>query len=402
MMSTRHRGGYLYRQLLKKGTLPASQPDGHGKPIEKCPDGKRYHWQEVFCPTCRATFTKTWWVKYYVNGNARRESTRCTKKGDAQRFLALRLGAKAAGDPLPQRLDRIRYQDLSQDLKTHYQVTGCRDAKESGYRLHHLDAFFGNDYAVGITPPRAAKYIQHRQTEGVSNRTINIELSVLKRMLNLAYRNGKLARVPHFDRLTEAPPRSGFFEASQFECLLEHLPSYLRAPMTFAYITGWRVQSEVLTLQWSQVDFPGGVIRLEPGMGKTGEPRTFPLTPELRSLLEAQGAEAMQLVTAGKNCLWVFHRDGQPIKYIRRAWRTACKRAELEGRIPHDFRRTAVRNMVRAGIPERVAMQLTGHKTRSVFDRYNIVSPGDLEEAGRKLSGQASGYISVTPGQSGE
>ena len=138
-MSTRHRGGYLYRQLLKKGT----QLNG-----QKCPDAKRYHWQEVSCPTCHATFTKTWWVKYYVNGCARRESTRCTKKGDAQRFLALRLGAKAAGDPLPQRLDRIRYQDLSQNLKTHYQVTGSRDAKESGYRLQHLDAFFGNDYPI--------------------------------------------------------------------------------------------------------------------------------------------------------------------------------------------------------------------------------------------------------------
>ncbi len=331
---------------------------------------------------------QVWWVKYYVNGAPRRESTRCVKKGDASRYLALREGAKAQGAPLPIRLDRIRYDELSQDLKIHYETTGSRDTKEAGSRLVHLDRFFAESWAVALTPPRIAEYVQHRQGQGVSNRTINIELAILKRMLRLAYDNGKLLRVPPFQMLKEAPPRSGFFEHSQFERLLEHLPPYLRAPLTFAYVTGWRVHSEILPLTWAQVDFPGGVVRLEPGMGKTGEPRTFPLTPELRTILEQQGLEAGRLVMdLGRECPWVFHREGQAIRSLRRAWRTACRRAGLDGRIPHDFRRTAVRNMVRCGIPERVAMQLSGHKTRSVFDRYNIVSPGDLQEAGKKLTG---------------
>ncbi len=110
--------------------------------------------------------------------------------------------------------------------------------------------------------------------------------------------------------------------------------------------------------------------------------------PELRSLLEAQRAYTDK-IQREQGCIipWVFHRDGKPIKSFRRAWLTACRLAGQPGRIPHDFRRTAVRNMIRKGIPERVAMQLTGHKTRSVFERYNIVSEGDLQEAGRKLTG---------------
>ena len=122
----------------------------------------------------------------------------------------------------------------------------------------------------------------------------------------------------------------------------------------------------------------------------------------LKTLLETQRNRTKALERAtGRILPHVFHHDGQPIKYLRRAWRSACKRAAtvkhangvqevvrpvLLGRVPHDFRRTAVRNLVRAGVPEHIAMKLTGHKTRSVFDRYDIVNERDLREGVSKLA----------------
>ena len=171
-------------------------------------------------------------------------------------------------------------------------------------------------------------------------------------------------------------------QREQFERVHSHLSSPLQAVVHFAYLTGWRIRSEVLTLQWRQVDLKAGRVVLDPGTTKNDDGRIFPFTDELRELLEKQ-RETTQSVQRERRvlCPWVFHRDGQRIKSFYGAWRTACKKSGVPGRIPHDFRRTAVRNLVRAGVPERVAMQMTGHKTRSVFDRYNIVSEGDLTQA---------------------
>lgn len=117
------------------------------------------------------------------------------------------------------------------------------------------------------------------------------------------------------------------------------------------------------------------------------------LEGELKALLEKQSVEHASLFPS---CTLVFHRSGQRIKDLRAAWATACKDAGLSGKIPHDFRRTAVRNMVRAGIPERVAMEVSGHKTRDIFDRYDIVSEGDRRDAARKLDQRMSGQMGTT------
>jgi len=171
----------------------------------------------------------------------------------------------------------------------------------------------------------------------------------------------------------------------------------LRGIAAFAYVTGWRTPSEILPLEWRQVDLTAGEVRLEAGTTKNGEARTFPLTRELRRVLDNQVTIAADLKARGIIARYVFcytrgEKGGQRITEsgFNKQWRKARVAAGCPGRIPHDFRRTAVRNLVRAGVPERVAMALTGHKTRAIFERYNITSPTDLREAARRLDSYAA------------
>ena len=182
--------------------------------------------------------------------------------------------------------------------------------------------------------------------------------------------------------------------------MLQHLPLEIQPVIEFAYITGWRIASEVLPLEWRQVDFTAGDVRLDPGTTKNGEGRVFPFTAGMRALLERLHAQHVALRRNGRVEPHVFVRlvaEGRggplaprPIVSFNKAWKAACAKAGCPGRLPHDLRCTAVRNLVRAGIPERVAMGLSGHKTRSVFERYNIVSGGDLREAARRLDSYTS------------
>jgi integrase len=183
--------------------------------------------------------------------------------------------------------------------------------------------------------------------------------------------------------------RKGFFEDADFYALRAELPDYLQPVVTFAFLTGWRIRSELVPLKWAQVDLEAGVVRLEPGTTKNREGREFPISalPELQLLLEAQRAYTRTIEREeGTVIPFVFHRRGQPIKSFRKAWATACRRAGLIGMLPHDFRRTAVRNLERASVPRSVAMKLVGHKTESMYRRYAIVSSRDLTEGVAKLA----------------
>src|SRR5262249_1138567 len=240
--------------------------------------------------------------------------------------------------------------------------------------------------AQDITTDRITAYVVARQAERAANGTINRELAALKRMFRLADISGKVAQRPYVPMLREDNARKGFFEAAEFEAVLAGLPESLKPLAEVAYVTGWRIRSELLTRRWTHVDFGAGWIRLEPGETKNREGRMFPLTPTLRTALERQRAQTHALEhAAGQVIPWVFHRDGHPIRYFRRAWLTACKAAGVPGRIPHDFRRTAVRNLERAGVPRSAAMKMVGHKTEAIYRRYAIADESMLREGAAKL-----------------
>ena len=270
---------------------------------------------------------------------------------------------------------------------TNYTVNKKRSLPDLQRRITlHLVPVFQGRRAVQITAADVQRYVAQRQAAKASNAQINWELAALRRAYVLGIENGKVLARPKIAMLDEDNVREGFFEREQFEAVRANLPEPIQTVVTFAYITGWRVNSEVLPLQWRQVDFVAGRVRLEPGTTKNRQGRESPLTRELRSLLDGQRAHTDAVQKArGAIIPHVFHRKGEPIRWFYDSWRSACTNAGHPGRIPHDFRRTAVRNLVRAGIPERVAMTMTGHQTREVFERYNIVSDGDLDEAARRL-----------------
>jgi integrase len=344
-----------------------------------------------------------WWAKYYVNGRAVRESTSVagdteTPPAEARRFLKEREGRVATGAPILPRADRVRYEEAAADLRRHYEATSSRNLSEYTYRVAHLAAFFASRRIGSIGQADVDAYTVSRQGKGAAGSTIRRELGTLTRMLRLAYETGKLLRLPILHKPKEGAPREGFFEREQYEAVRRRLAPDLQAAVAIAYTFGWRTQSEVLTLERRQLDLEASTLRLEPGSTKNDDGRVVYLTPELKGLLAAQleRVRAVEKAT-GRIIPYLFpylsgkRRLGERRRDFRKAWAAACKAAGVPGMHRHDFRRTAVRNMVNAGVPERVAMKVTGHKTRAVFDRYHIVSPADLRDASAKLA--AAGEI---------
>lgn len=343
-----------------------------------------------------------WWIRYYRNGRRHEESSRSKKKGDAEALLKLREGAVARGEAITAKVGQVRFDEAAADVVNDYEINGKRTLYDVQKRIEkHLEPFFGGRRMASITTSDIRAYAKQRQAGGAANATINRELAIVKRAFRLAEQAGKILHRPHIPMLKERNVRQGFFERDEFEAVRAELPGTLRGLITFAYLTGWRT-SEVLGLQWSTVDREEKLVRLEPGTTKNDEGRTFPYSglPELADVVDGAWAEHQRLASEGKLCPWVFHRDGKRIKSFRNAWLAACERAGLPGKLVHDFRRTAVRNLVRAGVPDTVAMKLTGHKTRSVFDRYAVTSEADLRDAVRMLEASTVPATGTKEGQS--
>jgi integrase len=345
------------------------------------------------------------WIKYYRNGKPYYESTHSKKKEVAKRLLQKREGEISKGELPGIRFDKVRFDELAEDFLTDYRINGKRTLDKAMCSVKHLKAVFGGMRVTDITTAKIKEYIDKKMMEDLTNASINRELAALKRIFHLAAQctPPKVGQVPYIPMLKESNTRKGFFEHEEYLALRDALPFHLRSVVTFAYHTGWRL-GEIRGLTWDKVDLKQGIIRLDPGETKNEEARTIYLNDELM--------KEMKVLQSNRRlgCPYVFHLNGEPIGEFRKSWKTACidagvcevlkdeegkpvviknkkggeKEVKISTKIFHDFRRTAIRDMVRSGVSERVAMKISGHKTRSVFDRYNIVSDQDLREAARK------------------
>ena len=248
-------------------------------------------------------------------------------------------------------------------------------------RVEHLREFLGGWPVEAITADAVRRYQLHRRKQGAEAATINRETSALSRMFQLAIRRGLLERMPLFpNRLEENPPRDGFFEHDEYLKVRAHAPASYQDVLDFAYYSGWR-RNEILASDVGR----GGSARRRNSTGPA------PVEDEDRSRVAdlttaAAGARSAARRRRQPRDPRVFRRDGVPVRAWRTALRDACRKAKVPHRLLHDCRRTAARNLIRAGVPERIAMLLTGHKTRAVFDRYNIVNEQELLTAGERLA----------------
>jgi integrase len=357
-----------------------------------------------------------WWLKFYQNGEQIIRNAHTTDKQEAERQLAEALGKKAEGATFVRRV--LTFGTAVEHLRTIQEAKG----KPFNYAFDmHLLPFFKAGTSMPLIDAQTIwRYIRQRQQADASNATINRELAALSRLFSQAIEDGLLRQKPNVPRLPENNTRVGFFEREEYDRLLEALRVIprLRDLVIVLYETGWR-KGEIIgkrskdqwvrsPLRWRHVDFDRREIRLDPHTTKKNDGRIGAFTEDLEAALKRrwearnerlrkQGLDPAT-VQAGDELVFT-KKNGQPLGSFRKWWLRALREAKIPDRvvplkdgttrtqtpIPHDFRRTAVKRLTDAGVPDRVSMQLTGHKTRSVFDRYRIVSPADLHEAARRL-----------------
>jgi integrase len=336
---------------------------------------------------CGAIFQRdrTWWIR---PPGGRKESSGSTVKADAERLLDRRMGEARVGRLMPE-IGRAAYDDLERMLIDDMRANGRRSVGNVEKSiLPPLRAFFGGMRAREIGHAEVSAYIARRLGAGAARATVRYERWALRRMFVLAVIAKKMDAVPMFPAVNVGDnARKGFCSPEEIERVISFLPEHAQAIVRCLYWTGWRC-GEVLGLTWARVDFEAGTIRLDAADSKTNQPRVFPFAelPALADLLrerrEATNALARE---RGRICPNVFHLEGEPIGSFRTAWRTAVKKACLPWLTPHDMRRSAARNLVRAGVPEKVVMDLCGWKSRSMLDRYHIVSGADLRDGVGRL-----------------
>ncbi len=296
------------------------------------------------------------------------------------------------------RLRKVRLGTLAEDFLRDYRINGQKSYGHAEARWkQHLRPFFGDCPASAVTSSRISEYVDARQAEDAANATINRELAALRRMFNLAYQATppKVTMVPHFPMLRENNIRTGFLTDELHTKLANGcamIGLWLRAAFELGCTWGWR-RTEVIALRVERVDLAEGTIRLNTGSTKNKDGRVAKMPKQLRELIA-------QCVYGKAPEDFVFTReDGKAVKDFRKVWRNVAKAAGVPGLLFHDLRRTAARNLRRIGVQEGTIMKIGGWRTRSMFDRYNIIDQSDIDDAMRKLDAKQAAEQPVVEAQ---
>jgi integrase len=314
-----------------------------------------------------------WWIEYRHRGVHYRVSLvkegRTNSKREAEKFLAERLTDHNRGKTATLSASKVSFEQMAETFLDDYKTNGRRSIVHAEMAVEHLREFFGSDMAVDITTPRMREYSRLKQEAGYGNATINRHLAALRRMFNLMIEDGVLETAPKFPMLGENNVRKRMLERADFEHLLTFLPDYLKLPIEFGYECGWR-KSEVRDLQWSSVALDACELRLLES--KNGEMRVIPLTGRRLEIIQ-EACKQRRL-----DCPYVFHRNGKHLGDYKKAWQKARKLAGQEGLWVHDLRKSGGTNMSRAGVDKLTIMEIMGHKTDSMFRRYQIRNTEDM------------------------
>jgi integrase len=330
--------------------------------------------------------SRNYWIKFSVNGQAIQQSANTESKREAEDELKRQLLKHSNGEAVSPTIHRVTVADLFDAVLTDYRNNGKAIKWAELVWKKHLKPFFGHMRAVNVGTDQLAAYIAKRKAEKepAANATVNRELALLRRAYTLGYKARPRKVLSLLDlsehMLEEDNVRTGFVSETQYRALAAKVTGqlWLRAMLALGYTYGFR-KGELLNMRVGQVDLFARSIRLNPGETKNKKGRAVTLTEECYMLV----AELIKGKQPGDFLL--TRANGEPVRDFRGAWDVLTKAAKLPALLFHDLRRSAVRNMVRRGVTERVAMRISGHKTRSVFDRYDIVSESDLADAALKV-----------------
>ena len=318
-----------------------------------------------------------------IDGRHVRESLKTTDEGEAMKRLARLRKARERGLYAPPAERNVTVRELLSDLEADLRLRGVAGLGKIRSHIKTLRVELGHRQAANLDTASIRQYQQGRLDEGRAPATVNRECERLRQAFRLGARSTppKLKTVPYVPLLTVHNARQGFLGKGDLQALLRAIidPDVRDFLEWFAW-TGMR-PGEIRSLTWAAVDREAGTINLDPKDDKGRRGRVIALEGPLGAIMDRRW-KARRLDTP-----LIFHRTsrnqpGQPVKAYTKLWRAALKTAGLPPAMrPYDLRRTALRNLIRGGTDYTVAMRISGHRTRSTFDRYNIVDEADIREA---------------------